>query len=169
MGKLKLREVERLPQGHTAGVVLDGIQTQVASKAMLFSPRGPTVSLPPRAPEPSHSPSLLSPIATTMTHSAFVSYGCCNNRPQTWWLQTTQMYYSRGQKPDMDLTGLKSSPSGGSRGEPASWPFPASRVCLPAFHGSWFPPPPAKPAMVGQVFLTLNPFDADSPASLFTV
>ncbi|XP_059015650.1 mitochondrial adenyl nucleotide antiporter SLC25A23 isoform X5 [Mustela lutreola] len=44
----------------------------------------------------------------------------------------------------------------------------ASRVCLPAFHGSWFPPPSAKPATVGQVFLTLNPFD-DSPASLFTI
>lgn len=61
---------------------------------------------------------------------ALVSYCCWNKPSQTWWLQTTQMHYSRGQKSDTDLTGLKSSSSGGSRGACASWPFPALRVCL---------------------------------------
>lgn len=122
---------------------------------------------PSQRSKPSHSPSLLSPIPMTTRHRALVSYRCWNKPSQTWWLQTTQTRYSRGQKSDTDLTGLKSSSSGGS-GSMCLLAFPSFEG-VPAVHGSWFPPPSAKPATVRRICLTLNPFNTDCSVSLFTV
>lgn len=64
------------------------------------------VSLSPRAPEPSRSPQLPSLVAITMKHSVLISYGCCDKEQQTWWFKTTHIILG-GQKPDVDLAGLK--------------------------------------------------------------
>lgn len=59
-----------------------------------------------------------------LTPFVLASYGCCHKLPQIWCLKTRQVYSysSRGQKPQISFTGLKSrwqgcAPSGGSRAE----------------------------------------------------
>ena len=44
----------------------------------------------------------------THVHTLLASCCCCNRLPQTYWLSTTQIYYSlAGQKANIDLTWLK--------------------------------------------------------------
>lgn len=64
-----------------------------------------------------------------------VSRGCCDKRPPTGGLHSTDLLplISGGQKSKMGLAGLKTRcwqgcvPLGGSGRESVSWPFPASR------------------------------------------
>ena len=92
-------------------------------------------SLPPLHGNTRHKP---------LEEGVLVSYFCCN-KLQTWRLNTTLMYCLTAlevRKPKRVPLQAKiqcqqsSSPSGGSRGESTSLPFPASKR-LPAFLVSW--------------------------------
>lgn len=110
------------------------------SKPMPVSLQGLTVCLSLRTLKASPSPPLPSPVDVTMKGSVSVSCGCCSKRPRTQWLKTTHCF--GGQKPDMELTGLKLSCQ-------QDWPLleaPGENQLTglfqllkrpPAFHGSW--------------------------------
>lgn len=83
-------------------------------------------------------------------NAVLVLYHCCNKLTQTWECKQNIciILHFWGQKSNIGLTGLKSrcqqdcllEPSGGSRGQSVSWPFPASRsrpyslTCGPLLH-----------------------------------
>lgn len=113
----------------------------------------------------------------TSAPTLFVSYGCCDTWPQTWWQNMSlSSYSSRGQKSKTGLTGLTSGGvwccvfSGGSRGESIPCIFHLLEALT--FLGSQPLPPSAEPKrwlspLTYSDFIpsSLSFSDSDSPAS----